>query len=64
MIPDSAISEMLTVEIIDALEDDPLQGLDKPAPLDALVVSDGVGVVTENNGVAVVVIDTDPVRDR
>jgi hypothetical protein len=54
------MSEILLVEITDAPENEPLQALDWPAPLDALLVCDGFRVVTENNGVAVLVTDTDP----
>lgn len=60
MIPDSATSEMLMVETVDVPENGPLQKLDWPTLPDALVVSDGFSVVTENNGVAVVLADTDP----
>jgi hypothetical protein len=59
VIPDSAISEMLMVETMDVPKNDPLQKLDWTTPPDARVVSDGFSVVIENNGVAVVVTDTD-----
>jgi hypothetical protein len=54
------MNEILMVEMMDAPENDPLQALDWPGPPDALVVSDGFRVVTENKGVAVLVTDTDP----
>jgi hypothetical protein len=55
VIPDSATSEMVMVEITDVPENDPLQELDWSVPPNALVVGDSV--VIENNGVAVVLTD-------
>ena len=63
VVPDSK-SEMLFVGIMDVLDNDSVQELNVFAPPDVPVVSDGVSVVIENNGVVVVTTGTDPVGDR
>jgi regulator of RNase E activity RraA len=63
-ISDSTMGEMLETEIVDGPESDSLQELNWPVPPGALVVNAGDSVVTENNGMAVVVKVADTVDER